>query len=112
MNGRVTKCTSQSAEIFNKLKESERIELLVKENQELQYEISNIRTTLEINKNAMIQVLSADSKDKQIKALVITVNSLTKENMDLQSEIQRVQDEYIKAIRYSYVESLKELNSK
>lgn len=112
MNGRVVKCNSEPAEIVSQLKDSEKISFLQKENQELQYEISNIRMTLEINKNLMIELLSANSKEKQIKALALTVNSLTKENMNLQNEIQRMQDEYIKAIRHSYVESLKELNSK
>ena len=72
----------------------DRLELLEKENKELQYEINDMRTSLSINKNAMVEVLTATSKDKQINALVFTINSLVKENMTLQKEVQRAQDEF------------------
>ena len=112
MNGRVKKSRPGSTAEFVKLQEQDKIKLLQKENEELQYEINDIRTSLNINKNALLQVLSASSKEQQISALVVTINSLAKENISLQSEVQRVQDEYIKAIRISYVESLMELNCK
>ena len=112
MNGGARKSKLYSNVELTALKEQEKIELLQKENQELLYEINNIRTSLDINKNALLQVISASTKDQQISALVIAINSLAKENMSLQNEVQRVQDEYIKAIRVSYVECLMELNSK
>ena len=94
MNGRIKKTRVGMSVDYPKSAAFDRLELLEKENKELQYEINDMRTSLAINKNAMVEVLTATSKDKQINALVFTINSLVKENMTLQKEVQRAQDEF------------------
>ena len=110
MNGRIKKTRVGMSVEYSKMTGFDKLELLEKENKELQYEINDIRTSLAINKNAMVEVLTAASKDKQINALVVTINSLVKENMSLQKEVQRVQDEFVNSIRNSYSESIYDIN--
>lgn len=95
---------------YSSLSDAEKIEILEKENKELAYEINDVRTTLELNKSALLQILTSSSKDQQVSSLIATINNLVKENISLQNEVQRLQEEFMKCLRNNYFGSLEEIN--
>lgn len=110
MNGRIKKSRLGHSVEYGVMSQSEKITVLEKENQELTYEINDIRTTLELNKAWLMDVISATTKEEQYKSLINTVNKLVKENVNLQNEVQRLQDEYLHSLKTNYLDTLREIN--
>lgn len=110
MNGRIKKSRLGHSVEYGILSQSEKITMLEKENQELAYEINDIRTTLDLNKAWLMDVISATTKEEQYKSLINTVNKLVKENVNLQNEVQRLQDEYLHSLKTNYLDTLREIN--
>jgi hypothetical protein len=57
-----------------------------------------------------MDVISATTKEEQYKSLINTVNKLVKENVSLQNEVQRLQDEYLHSLKTNYLDTLREIN--
>ena len=107
MNGRLKKSRLGVSVEFGMISDKERVNLLEIENQELSLEITDLRTSLELNKNSIMEIITATTTEKE-HALVVTINGLVQENMKLQNELQRVQDELLKDIRQTYADSVRD----
>lgn len=107
MNGRIKKSRLGVSVDYHYMSDKERIFILETENQELSLEIQDLRTSLELNKISMIEVITATTSEKRQQALVHTINKLVEENMKLQSEVQRVQNELLSDIRKAYADTVR-----
>lgn len=110
MNGRTKHNRVFHSVDYGYMTHMDRIVALEKENNELSEEIHDMRTSLELNKTSLVDILTATTSESKHKALVVTINRLVAENLKLQQEVQRVQDEFKNTIKNSLYESSKEVN--
>ena len=110
MKGRIKKTRLGHSVDYDNLAGINRLRLLEQENKELNMEINDMRTNLELNKTVIIDIVSAGDYDQKHKAIVNTINKLVEENLQLQRETQRVQDEYKHAMKDTNMSMFTQLN--
>ena len=108
MNGRIKKSRVNYSVDFGNPTNMDKMLLLEKQNEELENEISDMHMTLELNKESIMDIIMATWKEDQHKSLVTTINRLVKENINLQNEVQRVQNELGQSFRNNFMNILRD----